>query len=118
VPIASPQPPPTPPGWYPDPAQPGTVRWWDGIQWGPAQQPVHVGGTDSYAIASLITAVVGIPILPIWLGYRARRNIRESGGLKTGDGLALAGIIIGWVQIAIFVLVLIIVVVAIVATET
>ncbi|MEV2220115.1 DUF2510 domain-containing protein [Nocardia vinacea] len=27
------------PGWYPDPANPGVVRWFDGRQWTPHTQP-------------------------------------------------------------------------------
>ena len=27
------QPAPPPPGWHPDPHQPGLWRWWDGTQW-------------------------------------------------------------------------------------
>jgi hypothetical protein len=28
-----------PEGWYPDPASPGTERWWDGRIWTPASRP-------------------------------------------------------------------------------
>lgn len=29
----------TPPGWYPDPAFPQQLRWWDGVQWTPHLAP-------------------------------------------------------------------------------
>ena len=31
----------------------------------------------------------------LWLGYRARKAIQESGGQLVGDGIALAGMIVG-----------------------
>lgn len=101
------------PGWYPDPAQPGAVRWWDGNGWSehsaPAGPPVPVygGETEGLAIASLITALLSIPVVPIILGHMARTRIRESGGLKDGNGLAIAGIVIGWVQLVILAIVII-----------
>jgi hypothetical protein len=33
----------TPPGWYPDPQQPGFVRWWDGVRWTPHANPAGAG---------------------------------------------------------------------------
>ena len=100
----------TAPGWYPDPMRPGTLRWWDGSQWSehfaPAPAPYFVRETDGYAIASVIAGVLGVPILPIILGVVARNRIRESGGTKDGNGLAIAGIVLGAVQIVIWVVVI------------
>ena len=60
-------------------------------------------GTDRYAIASVVIAVIGIPVVPIWLGFRARRRIEQSGGLLSGTNIALAGIVLGFVQLAIWI---------------
>jgi hypothetical protein len=64
--------------------------------------------TNGSAIASLVLSVLGLfgigSLLGIIFGHRARREIRQSGGYQGGDGLALAGIIIGYVTLALFVL--------------
>lgn len=62
--------------------------------------------TNGKAVAALVTSLVGLPltvvavgvllaIVGIVLGVMARREIRDSGGREGGDGLALAGIIVG-----------------------
>lgn len=102
----------TAPGWYPDSSAPGQLRWWDGSRWTehrapmPAPAPYFVRETDGYAVASVITGVVGIPIAPIVLGIIARNRIRDSGGMKDGNGLAIAGIILGGVQLVIWTVVI------------
>jgi hypothetical protein len=59
------------------------------------------------AIGSLIASILGVTLIPtigsiigLILGYMARKEIRESGGTVTGDGMATAGIIIGWVGVS------------------
>ncbi|MEZ5266977.1 MAG: heavy metal-binding domain-containing protein, partial [Acidimicrobiales bacterium] len=38
-----------PPGWYPDPFEPGSTRWWDGSQWGQQRTPILVCTTNELA---------------------------------------------------------------------
>jgi uncharacterized membrane protein len=62
--------------------------------------------TNGLAIASFVLGLVGwVPcgigsIVAIVLGFVARTQIRDSGGRQGGDGLALAGIVLGFVAIA------------------
>src|SRR5688572_14739516 len=58
--------------------------------------------TSPKAITSLVLGVVGLFLCGLFagvpaiiLGFLARRDVRQSGGALSGDGLALAGIIAG-----------------------
>ncbi len=53
---------------------------------------------------SPLSAVAGVPA--VILGRNARREIQASGGQLTGDGMALAGIIMGWINIGLSLLML------------
>jgi hypothetical protein len=62
-------------------------------------------GTNGLAIASLVCGICGflciVPaVLGIVFGYRARRQIDESGGVQQGRGMATAGLVCGWVWVA------------------
>jgi tryptophan synthase alpha subunit len=56
------------------------------------------------AVAALVSAFVIAPV-GIGLGIAARRQIRETG--EEGDGLALAGIVVGSVITGIYVLMIV-----------
>ena len=63
--------------------------------------------TSSLAIVSLVCGIVSwiaIPLLgsivAIITGHMARSEIRGSGGSIDGDGLAIGGLILGYLQIA------------------
>ena len=75
----------------------------------PDTSPSATPQTSGMAIGSLIASIAGFIIVPIVggivgliLGYIAKKQIRESEGTLTGGGLALAGIIMGWIQVALF----------------
>jgi hypothetical protein len=58
--------------------------------------------TNGFAIASLVLGILGGFacfgwILALVFGYMARSQIDASGGMQRGRGMAIAGIILGWV---------------------
>jgi hypothetical protein len=64
--------------------------------------------TNGLAIAAMVLGIVWVywigSILALVLGYIARKQIRERG--ESGDGMAIAGIVLGWVGVGLLVLVL------------
>jgi hypothetical protein len=73
----------------------------------PYAQP-QVQQTNGLAIASLVLGILWLywvgSILALIFGYRARRQIDESNGAQGGRGLAIAGIVLGWIGVALLVL--------------
>ena len=67
--------------------------------------------TSGMAIASLLLGIGGLTVIPIIgsvlaliLGYMARNDIRERSHEVSGEGLATAGIVLGWIGIGLMVL--------------
>ncbi|MFH1599655.1 MAG: DUF4190 domain-containing protein [Pseudomonadota bacterium] len=67
--------------------------------------------TSALAIISLVSGLLGWTFLPlvgslvaIVTGHMARAEIQRSNGQMDGDGLAIAGLVLGWLVIAVSVL--------------
>lgn len=67
--------------------------------------------TSTLAIVSLVSAILGFSIVPVIgtivaliTGYMARSETRSIPPRASGDGLATAGIIMGWIQVALVVI--------------
>jgi hypothetical protein len=56
---------------------------------------------NGFAIAALICGILGASVLGVAFGFIARSQIRQSMGRQKGDGMALAGIILGFIWIVI-----------------
>jgi type II secretory pathway pseudopilin PulG len=88
---------------------------------GSPTQPAGVlppGKTSGKALASLITGIFGLLLFPIAvvaiiLGHISRSEIRQSNGRLTGDGMATAGLVMGYGAFAIIPFILIIAAIAI-----
>jgi hypothetical protein len=128
VPYAPPQPYGTPVGYGYDPGGQPAGYPYDygyGSPYGYPGPPPR--DTDGMAIASLVVSCVSVAGLCAWgvggllgvlgaiFGHVARRRIRTTGA--GGAGIALAGIIVGWVMAAIGVLLITLLVVLIATTE-
>jgi hypothetical protein len=77
--------------------------------------------TEGLAVASLVLGLAGFFVCPlicsiiaVIVGYQARRKLQEDPTLE-GEGLAKAGIILGWVGTAIGVIVIAGIIIAVVA---
>jgi hypothetical protein len=67
--------------------------------------------TSTLAIVSLVSALLGFTFIPvigaivaIVTGYMARNETRSIPPTVSGDGMATAGIILGWIQVGLIVL--------------
>ncbi|NOH03332.1 MAG: DUF4190 domain-containing protein [Chloroflexi bacterium] len=63
--------------------------------------------TSTLAIISLIGGILGFTAMPLLgtivaliTGYMARKETRAIPPTASGDGLATAGIVMGWIQVA------------------
>lgn len=68
--------------------------------------------TSGMAIASLVLGIGGLTVLPllgsilaIIFGYMARSDIRKRPDQVSGDGIALAGVVLGWISVGVAVLI-------------
>src|SRR5205807_2221163 len=84
---------------------------------GPYPYPAQYGpgrpaaSTNGLAVASLVLGIVTLcgigSILAVIFGYVGKGQIDRSGGTQSGRGLAIAGIVLGWIGIGILVLLIV-----------
>jgi hypothetical protein len=114
-----PVPPPTGPpvGAIPPPPAPGTPL---------PPSVAYPRHTNGYAIAAMVLGIAGfvaIPllghILAVVFGYIGKGQIDRSSGAEEGRGMAIAGLVLGWIGIALSILAIIaiIIVAAVVSTH-
>jgi len=67
--------------------------------------------TSGLAIASLVMGIAGWTLFPlvgsilaIIFGYAARRDIRSRPDELTGEGMAIAGLVLGWIMVVLSVI--------------
>ena len=77
----------------------------------PADTGYGVGATNGFAIAALVLGIIGVTAMPfipsvlaLIFGYKGRREIDQSNGTQQGRGLAVAGIVLGWIGVVVCVL--------------
>ncbi len=66
--------------------------------------------TSNYAVIALVAGILGWTLLPllgslggIIFGHMARGEIRRSNGQLGGDGMAIAGLVLGWISAALWI---------------
>jgi hypothetical protein len=93
-----------PVGGGPGYAAPGTTP--SASRYGQGQDPAYGGypqgpqKTNGFAIASLVLGIVGIWLLAVIFGFVGKSQIDRSRGTQGGRGMAIAGIVLGFVWLA------------------
>ncbi len=66
--------------------------------------------TSTLAVIALVAGILGWTLLPflgslggIIFGHMARREIRRSHGQLDGDGLAVTGLVLGWINVGLWI---------------
>jgi hypothetical protein len=84
-----------PPEVAPPPVEVASEPW---VEVPPKQPPAN-----GFAVASLVFGILWLywigSVLALVFGYIAQRQIKESNGAEGGEGLARAGMILGWIGI-------------------
>ena len=64
--------------------------------------------TNGFAVAALVAGIIGLTIFPVFgsvfaliFGYVARSQIKRSQGTQGGTGMAVTGIVLGWIGVVI-----------------
>lgn len=67
--------------------------------------------TNGMAVASMVLGIIWIywvgSILALVFGYIAKKQIDQSGGAQSGRGMAIAGIVLGWVGVGTLALIIV-----------
>lgn len=82
----------------------------------PTAAPAQVPTPSVLAIISLIAGILGLiffgSLIAVICGHIARSNIRNSNGALTGDGMALAGLILGYFALGLTALAFLVILIA------
>ena len=72
----------------------------------PEGAPTYAAPNSSLAIVSLVAGILGLTLFPLIgsvvaliTGYMAKKEIRESAGALSGNGMATAGLVMGWIAL-------------------
>ena len=81
-----------------------TRQSWENAAPPPPYGYAHPTKTNGMAIASMVLGILWLygigAVLALIFGYSAKKQIDQSGGTQTGRGMAVAGIVLGWIGVA------------------
>lgn len=86
-----------PAGWYPDPSQPQTQRYWTGSEWTEQRAPMEQTKTNSGDFTVGIVLAILIPIVGLIMGI-----VMQSKGDKNGVTVIVVSLVLMLVYIALF----------------